>query len=99
MRKVIVRYNVKEGRGDENAGLVEKVFAGLKEASPAGLRYASFRGDDGLTFVHVAIVEAESNPLAESPAFKEFQKEIRDRCDEPPVALDVTEVGSYQFFG
>jgi hypothetical protein len=50
--------------------------------------------------VHLASIETddESNPLAETAAFKAFQAEIRDRCDEPPTATWLEEVGSYRFF-
>jgi hypothetical protein len=53
--------------------------------------------DDGVSFVHIAEQEAEENPLAEIEAFKEFQKGIADRCDEPPVVTQLTEVGSFRF--
>jgi L-rhamnose mutarotase len=100
MKRVVVRYKVKPGRADENAELIKAVFADLAETSPAGLRYASFVADDGLTFVHVASIETDddSNPLAASAAFKAFQAEIKDRCEEPPQATWMTEVGSYRFF-
>ena len=58
-----------------------------------------FRLADGVSFVHVALIEEEGrNPLADMPAFQEFQREIGDRCDEPPAAQDATVVGSYRFF-
>jgi hypothetical protein len=31
-------------------------------------------------------------------AFKVFQKEIKERCEEPPVAVDLQEIGSYRLF-
>lgn len=99
MRRVMVRYKVKADRGDENASYIEKVFEELAADSPDGLRYASFRLPDGVSFVHIASVEGEENPLGKSAAFKAFQEGIRDRCEEPPVAVDLTEIGSYRFFG
>ena len=56
---------------------------------------------DGVSFVHVASIEKEdgSNPLSGTDAFKAFQKDIGDRCNEPPAATELTaEVGSYGFF-
>jgi hypothetical protein len=35
--------------------------------------------------------------LAESAAFKAFQADIKDRCEEPPVAVDLNKIGSYNF--
>ena len=54
MGVVVVRYQCKPDRADENQALVEKVFAELDANAPAGLRYASFRLADGVSFVHVA---------------------------------------------
>ncbi len=100
MKPVMVRYKVWPDRAEENVEYVRRVFEELKETGPSGLRYATFRLDDGVTFVHIASVETEDghNPLSESPAFKAFQEQIRERCEEPPLAQDLTEVGSYGFF-
>jgi hypothetical protein len=101
MKRVLVRYKVKPDRVGENEDYIRKVFQELKQTGPEGLRYASFKQDDGLSFVHIASIETAqgNNPLAESPAFKAFQAEIKDRCDEPPVAVELNEIGSYRFFG
>jgi hypothetical protein len=76
-------------------------FEQLKSESPPGLRYASFKLDDGVSFVHIASIETSdgSNPLGERSAFKAFIAEIKDRCEEPPNAMELTEVGSYRLFG
>ncbi len=52
---------------------------------------------DGVSFVHIAETVGSQNPLAQLDAFKEFQREIEDRCDRPPVVSEVTEVGSFRF--
>lgn len=96
MSKVMVRYKVKADRADENRELIERVFAELLETGPEGLRYVSFLLEDGVSFVHVASIEGESNPLGESPAFKAFQAGIKDRCEEPPVAVALDMVGQYR---
>jgi hypothetical protein len=99
MKRVLVRYKVKSDRASENETYIKKVFEELKQSSPEGLRYASFKLDDGLSFVHIASIEGDKNPLAETPAFRAFQAEIKDRCDEPPIAVELNEIGSYRFFG
>ena len=100
MKRVLVRYKVKADKADENESFIKKVFAELKEKSPEGLRYASFKLDDGVSFVHIASIEAPGgNPLAESDAFKAFQAGIKERCEEPPVAVSLNEIGSYRLFG
>jgi hypothetical protein len=97
MGQVVVRYKVKPERVEENQALVEAVFAELAESDPGGLRYATFKLADGVSFVHVASVDAEEggNPLGKIAAFAEFTRNIGERCDEPPVAQDAQVVGSY----
>ena len=101
MNRVMVRYKVKADRADENQRYIENVFEELKSSSPAGLRYASFKLDDGVSFVHIASIETENGeyPLGYSPAFQAFTENIAGRCDEPPVAANLNDVGSYRLFG
>jgi len=100
METTIVRYKVKADRAEENRDYIRKVFNQLDEDKPEGLRYVSFNLDDGLSFVHVAVVETPDgkNPLPKTKAFQEFVSEIKDRCDEPPVATKASIVGSYRLF-
>jgi quinol monooxygenase YgiN len=99
MRQVMVRYKVKPDRAEENEELVRAVYEELRSTAPAGLRYATFQLEDGVSFVHISQIEDERNPLADVRAFAEFQMEISDRCEEPPVVAGLREVGSYRFFG
>src|ERR1700712_836060 len=100
MADVVVRYKVKPERVEENERLVERGYAELAESAPEGLRYATFRLDDGVSFMHIASIDTAdgSNPLRAIPAFAEFGRDIAQRCDEPPVAQDSQLVGSYGFF-
>ncbi|HEY3095981.1 MAG TPA: hypothetical protein VGK05_04025 [Acidimicrobiia bacterium] len=100
MRTVVVRYETKPDRADENQRLVEKVFAELAELQPDNFGYASFRLEDGVTFVHIVMETGDgSNPmsLGDIPAFAEFQKEIADRCAVQPVPQGATLVGSHRY--
>ena len=101
MKRVLVQYKVKTDKAAENINFIKNVFKELKAKSPEGLKYASFHQPDGVSFVHIASIETKDgkNPLSESAAFKEFQKEIKDRCEIPPVAVDLNEIDSYNFFG
>ncbi len=101
MKRVLVQYKVKANKAAENINFIKNVFKELKEKSPDGLKYASFHQPDGVSFVHIASIETEdgTNPLSESAAFKEFQKEIKDRCEIPPAAVDLNEIDSYNLFG
>ncbi len=100
METTIVRYKVKTDRADENKEFIRKVFAQLDQDKPEGLRYVSFNLDDGLSFVHIAVVETSDgkNPLPTSTAFQAFVSGIKDRCDEPPVATKADIVGSFLLF-
>jgi hypothetical protein len=98
MSTFVVRYQTRPDAAGENQRLVEKVFAQLREDDPGGLRYATFRLADGVTFVHVAVTEGESNPLPELAAFQEFQRGIGDRVTDGPFPSEATVVGSYRFF-
>ena len=97
MRQVMVRYKVKPDRVAENEELVRAVYDELGQVEPEGLRYATFRLEDGVSFVHLAIqTEDGPTPLAKLDAFQRFQANIRDRCDEPPAVTDVSLIGSYR---
>jgi hypothetical protein len=99
MRQVMVRYRVAADRAAENEALVRAVYDELEATEPAGLRYATFKLEDGVSFVHIAETEEGLNPLSEVAAFKQFQAGIAERCEEPPVAADLTEIGSFRLFG
>jgi hypothetical protein len=96
MASSMVRYKVQPGRGDENAELVRAVYAELAVKRPEGLRYATFRLPDGVSFVHLVIeTEEPGRILGGIEAFGRFSSDIASRCDEPPVVTEVELVGSY----
>jgi len=101
MRQVIVRYKIKPEHVAENERLIAAVFAQLQRDAPAGLRYTSFKLDDGASFVHVASVETSdgSNPLVALEAFRQFSSTIKDRCEEPPMSTEAVAIGSYRMLG
>jgi hypothetical protein len=101
MKQVMVRYKVKPDRAAENEQLVRAVYDELLRTEPAGLRYATFQLDDGVSFVHLASNETNDghSPLSDVEAFKQFQKDIGDRCDEGPVVTELRQIGSYRVFG
>lgn len=92
---VVVRYTTRADAADENARLVEAVYEELQAHDPPGFHYLTVRLDDGLTFVHVAIVDGEDNPLTRSAAFAAFQSGIATRCVDGPTPVTGTVVGSY----
>jgi hypothetical protein len=100
MGVTVVRYQTKADRADENQALIEKVFAELGASQPEGLRYASLRLADGVSFVHISATDTPdgTNPLTQTDAFAGFLREIGERCEVPPAASDAMVVGSYRFF-
>jgi hypothetical protein len=100
MKVIMVRYKTKPGSADENTRLIENVFQGLRKNSPDNVQYASLRLADGVSFVHIAAIETAdgSNPITQSAEFKAFQAGIKDRCEEQPIASDLTVIGSYRLF-
>lgn len=100
MGRIMVRYKVKAERVEENERHVEAVFAQLDREKPAGIRYATFKLADGQSFMHIASVETAdaSNPLLALDAFRRFVGTVKDRCEEPPVTTELTEIGAYGVF-
>jgi hypothetical protein len=94
-----VRYKVKPERVEENEQLVRDVYEELGRRRPEGFRYGTFKLEDGVSFVHLAVQDGDENPLAQVEAFQRFQGDIRSRCDEPPLVMELQEVGSYRFDG
>ena len=98
MKRTIVRYRVKPDRVAENEELVRAVYSQLQDKRPDGIAYATYRLADGVTFVHIArsdLPDGSSRPLTELAAFREFAREIGERCDEPPVVQEATEIGRF----
>jgi hypothetical protein len=100
MGSSMVRYKVRPDRADENEALVRAVYEELARERPDGLHYATFRLPDGVCFMHVVIeTDQPGRILNEVSAFKAFVANIEERCDEPPVAIEISLVGSYGVIG
>jgi hypothetical protein len=99
MSKVMVRYKVKLERAQENEQLIRAVYEELQLTMPAGLRYATFHAGEGVSFVHIASNETGGpSPLREVAAFQRFQQDVGERCLEPPVSVELHEIGSFRFW-
>ena len=98
MPAIMVRYQAKPERADENQALIEAVFADLEARRPEGFSYNVFRLEDGVSFVHVVVEHDVDDPdsLQDVPAFQAFVAGIADRCDVAPVATSATVVGGYR---
>ena len=98
MQQSLIRYRTKPDQAAANEELVRAVYAELHRTRPDGFRYATFKLDDQVTFVHIVQSEHDPSPILAVKAFGEFQAGVRDRCDQPPVQQAFSEVGSYRFF-
>lgn len=96
-RHTVVRYTVRPGCEEENAELVRAVYRELAASDPAGFRYATYRLDDGRTFVHVAANDSDdrSQPLTGLAAFRAFQAGLADRCESGPVVSAAEAIGAF----
>jgi hypothetical protein len=100
VKRVMVRYRVKPERASENVELVRAVYDELHETRPEGLRYATFKLEDGVSFVHLAEHDEDGpSQLTQLASFKRFLEGIAERCDDPPVASEVSTIGAYRLLG
>jgi hypothetical protein len=103
MQQVMVRYKVKPDRVEENEALVRAVYEELHQLAPPGFRYATYKLDDGVTFMHLAVTEAEAEGdgrvLPTLRAFQKFREGLEDRTDEGPVATELDPIGSFRLAG
>ena len=97
MKRVMVRYRVKPEAVAENEALVRAVYEELQQTQPAGMRYATFKLDDGVSFVHINFNDDTENVLTGLASFQAFQQDVRERCDEGPAVSELSEIGSYRF--
>lgn len=96
MRTVMVRYKTSEAHAEANVSLVRAVFSELDSRAPEGIRYATYRLADGVTFVHIATIETPgANPLSGLPAFRAFQERLAERCVEQPIVTELSPIASY----
>ncbi len=94
----MVRYEVKPDQVEENERLARGFYAELAEAQPSWLRYATFVMDDGVTFVHLAVIETSQGELRDLAAFRAFREGLADRVVAPLANTPLRQVGSYRVF-
>ena len=99
MYTLMVRSTVKAAHVTDVEAAVKRVFAALQQAQPNGIRYASCRLSDGVTYVAVLeLDDGVDNPLPALPEFRAFQENLKHWMAEPPISEQVTVIGSYRFF-
>jgi hypothetical protein len=96
-----VAFNLVDGRNRVGNGVADCVVTSIQHRDWRTSKSrcdVTFRLPDGVTFVHVAEHD-DDNPLPRVAAFQRFQEGIRERCEGPPEATPLQEIGSFRFFG
>jgi hypothetical protein len=94
---IVVRYQTRAAEADLNQTLVEAVFEQPDAEQPDGVRYTCLRLADD-TFIHIADISNEPNPLSNLDTFVAFSSTIGERCDpgNGPNPQPATTVGNFQ---
>src|SRR5258708_20635205 len=99
MNTLMIRSKVKAEHVPDLEAAVKRVFAALQQAQPNGIRYASCRLPDGVTYVAILeIDDGVNNPLPTLPEFRAFQENLKNWVAEPPSSQQGTVIGSYRLF-
>ena len=99
MSVTTVRARLKEEHVAEAQAAVKRMFAAIEREALEGIRYASVRLEDGVTFL--ALLEVEDgveNPLLALPEAQEFYASLPGWYAEPPEVGQGTVVESYRLF-
>ena len=99
MTIMMIRATVKAESVPEVEAGAREMFSAIAEAQPTGVRYASCKLPDGVTFVAILeIDDGVDNPLPAIPAFREFQENLKNWIAEPPTPEPLEVVGTYRLF-
>jgi hypothetical protein len=99
MKVQMVRARVKATAVTEIEAAGQRLFAALDREQSQGLRYATCRLPDGVTYVNlIAIDDGVDNPLLALPEARAFQEGLKNWLAEPPTSEQLTVFGSYRFF-
>jgi len=99
MSILTVRAKVKEEHVADAEAAVKRMFAAIEREGIEGIRYASIKLDDGVTYL--ALLELEDgveNPLLALPEARDFYDSLPGWYAEPPEVGPATVVGSYRLF-
>jgi quinol monooxygenase YgiN len=91
MPEFIVRYRVKPELVEEQEAAIKAFVDGVRSVGDPDVFYASFKGEDGVSFTHVGrfrTQEALENFQAQ-PHFRTFSEGLKPRCVEGPNATKV----------
>ena len=94
---ITIQAPMKEEHADESEAAVRRMVAALEREQPEGVRYASLKLADGVTFLAlVELEDAEHNPLFALPEYQELLAKLEEWRAGPPEVSPATVVGSYR---
>ncbi len=99
MSVLTVRAELKEEHVAEAEAAVQRMFAAIEREGLEGIRYASIKLADGVTFL--ALLELEDgveNPLPGLPEAAEFYARLPEWYAGAPEVGPGTVIGSHRFF-
>jgi hypothetical protein len=84
MNVMMIRAKVKPEHVSDIESALKTMFAALKVHQPKGVKYASSRASDGLSFIILLALENPAeNPLPAIPEFRAFQEGLKAWLAEP----------------
>ena len=96
MHHVMVRYKLKPDQVERNLALLRDFYRELESTQPETLRYATYQLEDEVSFVHLHASDSHAR-FAGLAAFQRFRSTLEERCEEPPVMIELHVVGSFRF--
>jgi hypothetical protein len=96
MNGILVRYKIKPADVGRNRELARGFLTQLSAGQLAN-RYAVFTLADGVSFVHLHLFasDAEEQQFTQLPAFRTFEQDLVERCEELPAVSKLETLGSY----
>ena len=96
MAVLMVRATVKPECVEALEAARGKRFTAIEAARPEGVRYASYRLPDGVTYLaELEIADGIENPLTAIQEFREFQAGLKGWLAAPPSAERFEVRGAY----
>ena len=82
----MIRAKIKPGKAAGLEKAAQEMFTAIEAARPQGVRYASCKLPDGVTYVILpGLDDNENNPLGAVPAFRDFQDNLNTWIAGPPA--------------
>jgi len=99
MGLMMVRAKIKVDSIDEIEAAGRKLFSAIDRERLQGIRYASFRLPDGVTYLNfLQLEDGIQNPLPALPEGKEFGEKLKSWLAEPVSSEPLAIIGSYRLF-